>query len=244
MLYKLQVDPVIFEFYPSYVALVVYAEGLTNGTSDEYSTGYLRAAEEEARRQGKGLLLDDNEHIQAWRQAFKSFGAKPKRHFCGVEGLLRRVLEGASIPPVNRIVDVYNAVSMRYVVPVGGEDWDGLAGNLRLLKSSGEEPFITIGVEAEQIAYPSRGEIIWADPSGATVRRWNWRQCARTRVRVETCNAYFVLDRLEPDPIENLLAAAEELMSRLKHLSPAVDLRSEILNANSARWNPMRSQWR
>lgn len=234
MRYKLYVDPAIYNSYPSYVALVIYAEDLANGPSDNYSIETLRAAEAEARMQGKEAMLDGNAHIQAWREAFKSFGAKPKRYFCGTEALLRRVIEGDSIPPISRVVDIYNAVSMKYILPAGGEDWDQLAGDLRLISAQGNEPFVTINAEGEQIAYPSPGEIIWADPAGTTVRRWNWRQCARTRITNETRNAYFVLDRLAPYSIDNLLAAGDEIMAHLRHLAPSVRLHSEMFQAASS----------
>ncbi|MFL6333044.1 MAG: B3/4 domain-containing protein [Pyrinomonadaceae bacterium] len=231
---KLQVDPDIYVSHPDYVALVIYAEGMTNGPSDGYSVEALRAAEASARALGRNAALDGHAHIQAWRQAFKSFGAKPKRYFCGAESLLRRVLEGDSIPQVNRIVDAYNAVSMKYVLPVGGEDWERLVGDLRLVRARGDEPFVTAGAEGEQTAYPSPGEIIWADLEGATVRRWNWRQCRRTRITDETQSAYFVLDRLAPYPVDELTAAGEELISHLKSMSPDASLRSELLHAADA----------
>ena len=36
------------------------------------------------------------------------------------------MLKGGELPRINRLVDVYNAISVRHMVPVGGEDADRL----------------------------------------------------------------------------------------------------------------------
>jgi len=229
MHFKLQIDPLIYRLYPGYVALVLYADGLTNGPSNSYTSALLQATETRTRDLGPQALLDDHPHIQAWRQAFKKFGAKPKRHFCGAEALIRRVFQGGGLPEINRVVDVYNCISLAHVMPVGGEDWDKLASELRLTTATSTEPFVIGGAGHEETTFPSQGEVIWKDAEGVTVRRWNWRQCSRTLVQVNTTSAYFVLDALPPFDTLELIAAAEELMLHLSTLSPEARLRYEIL---------------
>jgi DNA/RNA-binding domain of Phe-tRNA-synthetase-like protein len=229
MHFKLHIDPSIHRLYPGYVALVVYADGLLNGPSNSYTTALLRTAEAGTRERGAQVLLDNHPHIQAWRQAFKTFGAKPKRHFCGAEALMRRIFQGGSVPEINQIVDVYNSISLSHFIPVGGEDWAQLASDLQLIAATGTEPFLTGAAGHEETTYPAKGEIIWQDTEGVTVRRWNWRQCSRTMVQVKTTSAYFVLDALPPFGNQELIPAAEELMSHLRYLSPEANLHYEIL---------------
>jgi len=62
-----------------------------------------------------------------------------------------------------------------------------------------------------------------------TCRRWNWRQCRRTRIVPETRNAYFVIDRLDPHPRHELHHAAVELVDRLRRISPECGLELETL---------------
>jgi DNA/RNA-binding domain of Phe-tRNA-synthetase-like protein len=229
MHFKLHIDPLIHRLYPGYIALVIYADGLINGPSNSYTTELLRATEIRTRDLGPQVLLDNHPHIQAWRQAFKTFGAKPKRHFCGAEALMRRVLQGGTLPEINRVVDAYNCVSLAHVIPVGGEDRDKLTSDLRLMTATGTEPFVTGAAGQEETTSPSKGEVIWKDSEGVTVRRWNWRQCSRTLVQVNTTSAYFVLDALPPFGAQELISAAKELMSHLRNLSPGVNLDYEIL---------------
>jgi DNA/RNA-binding domain of Phe-tRNA-synthetase-like protein len=135
------------------------------------------------------------------------------------------VLKGEEVPPINRVVDAYNAVSLRHVLPAGGEDLDRLESDLTLAFSDGTEPFDLMSGDGTPET-PDAGEVVWKDSAGVTCRRWNWRQCRRTRLLPETKNAYFVLDRLAPYPIR---AAASELVERIHRIAPECDLEIELL---------------
>ena len=131
------VDERVFAAHPGYVAAVVVAEGLGNGPSDDDSSA--RLAEAEASLLARGLeRAADDPHIAEWRAAFSRFGAKPKRYPCSAEALAARVIKGGSLPRINVLVDLYNAVSVRHLIPVGGEDLDRLEGPLRLTIADGE----------------------------------------------------------------------------------------------------------
>jgi DNA/RNA-binding domain of Phe-tRNA-synthetase-like protein len=229
MNYQLKIDPRIIEKYPRYTALIVYARGLSNGPGDEYSTTLIRKAEQKQRAMFVAEKPASHPHIAAWREAYKSFGAKPNKFPCSLEALLSRVLKGHDLPTINRLVDIYNAVSIEHMLPVGGEDWDYLTSDLILTLASGEEPFGAYENGEEVVTFPEPGEVIWIDSAGVTCRRWNWRQCIRTRLTEKTQNVYFVLDRLAPYSIEALVAAGEDLMEHLKKVSPDCTITYELL---------------
>ncbi|MGH9441192.1 MAG: B3/B4 domain-containing protein [Thermoanaerobaculia bacterium] len=225
---RLKADARVLERFPGYTALVLYATGLTNGASDAESAGLLREAEAHARMEFGETPAASHPHLQAWRSAFAAFGSKPSKFLCSAEALLKRVLKGDEIPPINRVVDAYNAVSIRRVLPAGGEDLDRLESDLHLTLASGDEPFDLLGGDGSP-EHPDPGEVIWRDSAGVTCRRWNWRQCRQTRLTEATSDAYFVIDRLEPYPVEILHAAGEELKSLLSRISPGCELETEIL---------------
>lgn len=58
-------------------------------------------------------------HLSAWRDVFMRFGAKPKRTPCSADALRKRALRDGTMPSIDPVVDLYNAVSIRYAVPVG-----------------------------------------------------------------------------------------------------------------------------
>lgn len=168
-----------------------------------------------------------------WRETYKSFGSKPSKYLCAVEALLSRTLKGQDLPTINQIVDLYNALSIDRMLPIGGEDWDCLKSDLTLRLAIGNEPFITSHGGKEVINYPKPGEVIWADKEGVTCRRWNWRQCRRTALTVDTRNAYFVLDRLSPYPVDSLIDAGNKLTEYLKLFFPGCSISREILDASN-----------
>ena len=211
-------DPAVLERFPDYRAVVLYADGLTNGPSDERSEGRLRAAQETAHAR-VGDAVADHPHVAAWRRAYAAFGAKPSRFHSSIEALLRRAAKGG-VPPINRLVDTYNAISLEHVLPVGGENRDALSGDDVLTFARGDERFETAdGGEATTVTADA-GEVVWRDDIGITCRRWNWRQSTRTRLTESVTSAFFVLDALAPYPDEALDEAAAALARALRKDSP------------------------
>jgi DNA/RNA-binding domain of Phe-tRNA-synthetase-like protein len=204
------VDAAVFERHPDYVAVILVAEGLENGPTDAASERALRDAEAHLRARGLARAADAPQ-IAAWRAAFSAFGAKPSRYPCSAESLAARVLKGDALPRVNRVVDHYNAVSVRHLVPVGGEDLDRLEGPLRLTVADGTERFD--GAEGGE--HPEPGEIVWRDDLGVTCRRWNWRQGTRTRLTGSSTRGFFVFDRLGALDMAELDAAVAALAAAL-----------------------------
>jgi DNA/RNA-binding domain of Phe-tRNA-synthetase-like protein len=214
------VDPEVFALRPDYRALLILADGLVPGPSDSVTEKLLRAAEE-------GAPPADHPHVEAWREAFRAFGAKPQRTRPSVDALLRRVPRG--LPRVDRLTDAYNAVSVRHAIPVGGEDVDRYRGPLRLVRATGDEPFDTIVDGQPAVERPSPGEVVWRDDEGVTCRRWNWRQCVRTRLGPATTRAVFILDALGPVTDAALADAGSALADALRATSQGVRLECRTL---------------
>jgi DNA/RNA-binding domain of Phe-tRNA-synthetase-like protein len=218
MLEEIVVDPAVHALRPDFAVLVMTAEGLVNAVSDARSTGWLQAA-------GRAANTGDP-HVEAWREAYRAFGAKPNRTRPSVDALLRRA---EALPPINQVVDAYNAVSVEFALPIGGEDLDTYRGPARLVRATGDEPFEVIANGEPAVEHPEPGEVVWRDDAGVTCRRWNWRQCVRTRITESTKNALFLLERLEPYPLDRLHAAGEELAGRLRTLAPEVRIETRVV---------------
>lgn len=230
-MYRASINPDIMQQFPEYSALILYAENLANGPSDEYSTRLLRRTEQERRERLSLEDLQQQSHVHAWREAYRRFGSNPKKFPSSLEALLKRVLKGNELPAINRVVDIYNAISIEHMVPAGGEDWTRLASDLALTIATGTEPFVVFHEGQESVTYPDKGEVIWADAEGVTCRRWNWRQCKRTQLTENTQHAYFVLDSLAPYTKEQLVAAGDGLAQHLRQIAPDCTISTEILGA-------------
>ncbi|HEY7486628.1 MAG TPA: phenylalanine--tRNA ligase beta subunit-related protein [Streptosporangiaceae bacterium] len=224
MLDSIVVDDSVRALRPDFAVLLVTAESLGNGPSDAGSVDRLAAAARHA------ATPDEDDHVQAWREAYRAFGAKPKRTRPSVDALLKRA---DAVPAINLVVDAYNAVSIEHVLPIGGEDSDAYRGPARLIRAVGDEPFDTVAGGEEIVDHPEPGEVVWRDDVGVTCRRWNWRQCVRTRITEATKNALFILERLEPYPLDRLTAAGDDLAVRLRAFSPDVRIETRLVGPSS-----------
>ncbi|MGI5154808.1 B3/B4 domain-containing protein [Microbispora sp. CA-102843] len=212
MIDDIWVDDAVTALRPDFAVLVICAYGLRNGPSDDRSRAWLAGAAADA------VPLDD-ERIEAWRTAYRAFGAKPQRTRPSVDALVRRM----PLPEINLVVDAYNTVSVRHGLPIGGEDLRRYQGAARLVRAAGDEP------SEEALGDPEIGEVVWRDDTGVTCRRWNWRQCVRTRITEETVDALFLLERLEPLSLDALRAASDDLAGMLSDITPDVRIESRLI---------------
>lgn len=203
---------------PDYLAVLLAVDGLAPGPTSEHSERLLAAAEVHAQERLAGREPHELPEVAAWRDAFLGFGVKPREARSSVEALLRRT--GSGLPRIDRLTDVYNAVSVTHLVPIGGEDLAFYDGPARLVVATGVETFDTVADGEPVVQSPSPGEIVWRDDSGVTCRRWNWRQCVRTRLTTSTTTALFIVDGLGPDAEERAERAVDDLISHLTVDSP------------------------
>ena len=222
------VDPAVFALRPDYRAMLLVVHGITPGASDDLSEALLQQAEASAREALAVGPVEEVPHVAAWREAYRAFGAKPQRTRNSLEALMRRADAGR--PRVNRLTDIYNAISVIHQIPLGGEDADCYQGSPQLRRATGEEPFDTAAAGESVVEYPDVGEVVWCDDAGVTCRRWNWRQARRTQLRDDTTTAFFVLDALAPFTDEQLQAAADDLESHLARLGPAVHTERRVIS--------------
>lgn len=226
------VDDAVFALRPDYRAVVIAARGIVPGATDEVSEALLCRAESMARKVLGVQAAEDLPHIAAWRDAFRAFGAKPQRTRNSVEALTRRVQTG--LPRVNRLTDIYNAVSVIHQLPIGGEDLSRYVGPPRLIRATGQETFDTTAGGTDVVEHPDAGEVVWCDDAGVTCRRWNWRQARRTQLSERTTTALFILDALDPMSDRQLLDAADELDAHIRRLGPDVRTVRRVLSESSA----------
>ncbi|KAF2654998.1 B3/B4 tRNA-binding domain-containing protein [Lophiostoma macrostomum CBS 122681] len=217
----------IFKLRPDYRALLMVVEGIQPGPSDVTSETILKEAESSAREAIAKQSINDIPHIAAWREAYKAFGAKPKKERNSLESLMRRADGG--LPRVNRLTDIYNAISIKHQIPLGGEDLDKYSGPPTLIRATGQEKFDTSSGGEVITESPPAGEVVWCDEAGVTCRRWNWRQCKRTALSDATSRVLFILDALEPCSDSALASAADELAHVLCGLSSGVRTYRRIL---------------
>jgi DNA/RNA-binding domain of Phe-tRNA-synthetase-like protein len=205
----------IFNEYPDLILGIVIAHRIDNSQDRDEIPERLRAAESALPGRFGDLPVIQHPYIATWRETYRKFGAKPKDYPSSVENLTRRVLNGAQIAHINNLVSLYNTISLRYILPVGGEDLDKIAGDVLLTRAGNDEPPIILLGEKEARA-PHPGEIIYKDDVGAICRRWNWKEADRTKLTKETRNAFLVIETLPPVTRDIVETATHELADLVK----------------------------
>jgi len=178
--------------FPDYRVAFVVAEGMTISAERPAALVQLIAEREAAARaRWSGMELAQVPGIAAWRAAYKGFGIKQTRYRSSVERLVKNVLAGRELARVNAFVDLYNAVSLDHVLPLGADDLDRVTSPLSFRYAREGDSFVDMADAGEggEPEAPKAGEVVYADADHILCRRWNWRQDARSIIRPETRRA-------------------------------------------------------
>ena len=157
--------------------------------------------------------ISQNEVVAVWREAYQKFKTK-KGARCSIENLLKRVLKGNPVGSITPSVDIYNAVSLAYALPVGGEDIDAMEGDIRLGITEGGDAFRPLGEEED--APTLEGELCYRDDAGAICRCWNWRDGERTALTDDSKKAFLIIESVDPDRADDLAAATDQLAAMVQ----------------------------
>jgi len=203
---------------------IVIARELDNTAAERADIAALLADAAAAASAGLGDDIAAHSAIVPWRQAYQTFGVKPSKYRSSIESLLRSA-RAQRIRGVNPLVDLYNTVSLTYLLPCGGEDLAAVRGDIRLERASGGEHFIPLG--AQEAEPPQPGEVIY--DAGVICRCWNWREADRTKLTPATTDAFLCIEALPPSAEQQLRAACAELAA-LAHTQLGAYTTVELLN--------------
>ena len=175
----------------------------------------------------------DLPEIQAWRRAFSRMGLKPTQYRCASEALLRRFKKERSLPEIHPLIDLCNATSMAFAIPVAVFDVANIADYLEVRYADGSEQYESFSGETE---HPAPHEVIFADGAGlAHARRWTNRQSRRSAVREETTAVLIVAEALHASAHEDVQRLVSALADELDTVWPASS-RTALLSSSAPRF--------
>ncbi len=208
----------IWRDFPELIPGVAYADGITPGvTADD------RVAQFTAIASSRLAAVPESElpEIRAWRRAFTRMGLKPTQYRCASEALLRRFRKEGALPQLHPLVDVCNAASAAFAIPVAVFDVAQITRCLEVRYAAGDEDCLTFSGETE---HPAPGEVIFADQAGNVhARRWTNRQSGLSAVRAQTATVLIVAEAMHdsaPSDVPELIAAIAGDVSALWSITP------------------------
>jgi DNA/RNA-binding domain of Phe-tRNA-synthetase-like protein len=220
----------IWDDFPELVPGVLFAQGVSSDARVEPSVARFNAlAQARLAASGEGELPE----IQAWRRAFSRMGLKPTQYRCASESLLRRFRKEGALPQLHPLVDLCNAISLAFAIPIAVFDVNQVSRELEVRYASGDETYLGFSGETEN---PQPREVIFADAAGrAHARRWTRRQSAYSAVRDETTSVLIVAEAMHgaaSEDVRSLIAAIAQELGDLW----AVTADTEILSRSSPRF--------
>lgn len=207
---KFVIDTRVFGILPDLVIQLPVIRGFDNTKGKEASLAFLRKAEADTNASMSVEAFWKDTQVTAYLDAFKTFGTDPEVRRPAHVALTKRILEGGQLPDINPIVNIYNAISIKYLTPFGGENLDVLQGDFRLFVATGGEAWFPIGSDTSKPALT--GELVWGDDVDLSTRALNWRQCDRTKMTEATVNGFFVMDGFDGINTDIMERAANEFI--------------------------------
>jgi DNA/RNA-binding domain of Phe-tRNA-synthetase-like protein len=200
----------IWRDYPELVAGVVVADGINPEAQVGSQVAEFTAIADSRLAAGSEGALPE---IQAWRRAFAKMGLKPTQYRSASEALLRRYRKEGFLPGLHPLIDLCNAISLAFAIPVAVLDRAKIAGYAEVRYATGSEIYMPFSGEIE---HPEPHEVIYADEQGrAHARRWTNRQSGYSAVREDTANVLIVAEAMHASAAADVPRLVEAVATSL-----------------------------
>lgn len=199
----------VFSLLPDVCFGVVVARDIREGDAlRDLEEAIAHTAEKYAGKKAKEM-----EEIAPYREAFNSLGYNPNKFMPSIEALTGRILKQGSVPSILPVVDLYNSVSIKYLLPIGGHDMDTAAGDIEVRLARAGDTFTPFGGDSHEDV-PS-GELVYAVGNEIKTRRWIWRQGELGKITNNSRNIFFPIDGFEGINDDLVREAMRELKEKL-----------------------------
>lgn len=226
---KFIVDENVFEKLPDACFGVVVGYDIDNKTEHTEAKQMLKDEVQALHKLLESKNLKEYNAIIPYREAFRKLGINPNKYMSSIEAMSKRVAKGNTLPSINGIVDLANAISLKYILPMGAHDIDVLEGDITIRFAVEGDTFNPLGTnDFEEV---DEGELVYADGKSVLTRRWIWRQCDRDKILEESKNIFFPIDGFENYNKDSVLEATS-LLSQLLQKYYHCDIKTHYINKN------------
>ena len=211
---KFEIAKEVFDLLPTACFGVVAVKGIDNSKACPEVDAMLKEAIEECEKAFDGVKVKNCEEIAPYREAFRAIGINPNRYQCSIEALLDRISKGKGFPHISPIVDLGNAVSLKYRIPIGAHDMATIEEKLEVRYAQDGDTFVPFG-NGETEA-PEEKEVVYVSGGQVRTRRWTWRQSEIGKITDKTSDLLFPIDGFSDFNKEQVEAAAKDLAEAIE----------------------------
>jgi len=210
------VEDKVFAILPKVCFGIVVARDLDNKGSNKEITELLQRSIEAVRERFQTVKPKEHPDLQPYREAFNQMGINPNKFPCSIEALTTRIIKGGSLPNINQTVNLVNAYSLKYTLPMGAHDLDVTDGNIEVRFSRVNDVFVPFGQKDFELL--DGKELVYASGNIIKTRKWIWRQSDFGKVTETSRNVFFPIDGFVDYNLEAVIAARNELAADLKRI--------------------------
>ena len=189
---KFIVSKDFFEKVPNACFGVVIVKNFDNKKENKKIKDMLSNAMKDALEELKDVKVKEEAYILPYREAFKAIDLNPNKFMCSIEALLTRISKGKDLPSINPIVDLGNALSVKYKLPIGIHDIDNFKGDIEIRKGKETDTFVPFG--GGEIEHPEENEYVYVSGNEVKTRKWTWRQGEKSKITEESTNLFIPID--------------------------------------------------
>lgn len=221
--------PEIWQEFPQLVPALLVVRGIdTEVNANRYIDAWCDRARERLQCEPEGQMPE----VAAWRRVYSRMGLKPTKYRCASEALLRRFRREDHLPRLHPLIDLCNAASLAFALPVAVFDLDRINGFIEVRPAGGTEQYLSF---QGAIEVPEPGEVIFVDAEGhAHARRWTFRQSRLSVVEAGTKNVLIVSEGVHTEAREDIPSLISALSAALATLW-SEPIKQAVLTAESPR---------
>lgn len=211
---KFRIQKEIFDKLDNLYVGVVVAKGIDNSIKRDDIDKLLDDSIKLAEERFLNKKVKEDERIIPYRDAFLNIGINPNKYMCSVEAMFTRISKGKGLPHINPLVDLNNAISLKYTLPMGTHDLSKSDLDIEMRFAKENDTFNPMGTE--EIETPDNDEVVYAVGNNVRTRRWTWRQSNEGKIDENTNYVFFPIDGFKGFNDDNVNLAIKELESILK----------------------------
>lgn len=206
---RYEVSSFVFENLPEARFGIIIGTGLKNSETTEVDSKVLEASEIQLRERIQPDQIKTHPDVLVYREALRSVGINPNKFMNSVEAMSKRIVKGGSLPRINALVDLTNAISLKHVISLGGHDLADIEADLEVRVSKEGDRYLPFGATEYEAVAP--GELVFTSGSTVQTRQWLWRQSELGKVTLDSSEIFFQLVGFD-DKLDQAMDEVEEMV--------------------------------
>lgn len=207
---KFEISPKVFDVMPTACFGVVAVKGIDNTKKVQEIETMLAKSIAQCEVELENAKVKELPEIVCYREAFRALSVNPNKFMCSIEALMSRIAKKKGMPFINSAVDLGNAVSIKYHLPIGAHDMQTIPDTLAVRFSEDNDTFVAFGETQEE--KPEPNELLYVAGNEVRTRRWIWRQSEVGKITEGTSDILFPIDGFTDVNLEKVIKARDELV--------------------------------